>query len=46
MDDFIITVEGRGEDTQDQCTVDGHGAEGVELEERDEVVRTQGEDNV
>ena len=46
MDNFLITVERRDEDTRDESAVDGQGAEGVELEECDEVVWTEWEDNV
>lgn len=46
MDNFLITVERRDEDARDERAVDGHGTESVELEECDEVVWTEGEDNV
>ena len=46
MDNFLTTVERRDEDARDESAVDGQGAEGVELEECDEVVWTEGEDNL
>jgi hypothetical protein len=46
VDNFLITVERRDEDARDYSAVDGRGAEGIELEECDEVVWTEGEDNV
>ena len=46
MDNFLTTVERRDEDARDESAVDGHGAEGIELEEGDEVVWAKGEDNI
>lgn len=46
VDGFVGAGEGGGEDAGDEGAVDGEGAEGVELEEGDEVVWTEGEDDV
>lgn len=43
MNDLVLTVEWCDGFTCDYSTVGGHGAEGVELKERDEVVRAKGE---
>ena len=46
MDNFLVTVEGRDEDARDECTIDGQGAQSVELEECNEVVWAEGKDKV
>lgn len=46
MDNLLITIEWRDNDTRDQSAVDGQGPERVELEQCDEVVRAEGEDKI
>jgi hypothetical protein len=44
MNNFLFTVKWCDDFAYDYSTVGGHGAEGVELKERNEVVRAKGED--